>query len=264
MRLIITRPVEDSVKLAAVLQAAGHDVLAAPLIEIVARVGVALTGGPYQAVALSSANAARALVRSEIADGGEASLLPLSAAMSRGRPEASPPNARQALELSELLRLPAFTSGEQSAAAARAAGFACVTACGGDIAAVARIMIATLDPAHGPVLYLSGAEIAGDLAGLLTGAGFTVQRSILYDTRLAVALPQPVLAALHTGAADGVLLYSPRTARVWRNLAGTEGLPQLTHYCLSAKIAAELDPNWPCVIASEPTEAALIASLRAA
>ena len=164
MRLIITRPVEDSVKLTAVLQAAGHDVLAAPLIEIVARVGVALTGGPYQAVALSSANAARALVRSEIADGGEASLLPLSAAMSRGRPEASPPNARQALELSELLRLPAFTPGEQSAAAARAAGFACVTACGGDITAVARIMIATLDPARGPVLYLSGAEIAGDLA----------------------------------------------------------------------------------------------------
>ena len=266
MRLIITRPEVDCLKLAAVLQAGGHEVIAAPLIEIVARTGVELAGGPFQAVALSSANAARVLMQRDpaIDNGGEASGLPLSAVMRRGRPEASPPSPNRLLIQLDLLHLPAFTPGAQSAAAARAAGFAHVTACGGDIAAVARTMIASLDPKGGPVLYLSGAEIAGDLTGLLTEAGFTVQRSILYDTRLATALPEPVLSAIRAGAADGVLLYSPRTAGVWRDLAGKATLAQLTHYCLSAKVAAALDPGWPCVIAAEPTEAALIASLRPA
>ena len=94
--------------------------------------------------------------------------------------------------------------------------------------------------------------------------GFTVDRLILYD-----AFPATTLGSAATviakAEANGVLLYSPRTARLWAALAEQHGLAaqtaKLMHFCLSANVAAALPGHWSRVIANSPHEDAMLALL---
>jgi uroporphyrinogen-III synthase len=106
MRLLVTRPEPDAARTAEVLRAQGHTVLVAPLMrtETIA----ADFGGPFAAVLLTSANAARALA-------------------------AHPRKA-------ELLALPAFAVGARSAEAARDTGFTQVTSADGALGDLVRLI----------------------------------------------------------------------------------------------------------------------------
>lgn len=229
MRLLVTRPIEDAGPLRDKLEALGHDVRLLPLMRIEPRENIAIPERPYQAVAMTSANAVRAL--------GEAG---------------------------KLAALPALAVGPQSLAAARAAGFRRASAHGGDVSGLAAHMEKSLDPARGPILYLSGAETAGDLEGSLRSLGFDVDRLILYD-----AMPESSLGAveeaLRRAQFDAVLLYSPRSARIWAALVALHGLTaeagKLRHFCLSPNVAAALPPAWPAETARTPDEAAMLALL---
>jgi uroporphyrinogen-III synthase len=148
-----------------------------------------------------------------------------------------------------------LTVGPQSLAAARQAGFGTSQAQGGDVEGLARHIGDTLDPAHGPILYLSGAETTGDLEVRLTRLGFAVDRVVVYDAVAATSLSGAGIAD-H----DGVLLYSPRTARIWVSLAG-ETARLLHHYCLSENVAAVLPAPWRKSVAMRPDEAAMLALL---
>ena len=64
--------------------------------------------------------------------------------------------------------LPAWCVGAATAAAARAAGFAAVSA-DGDAAALARLVAEVWRPGAGDVLHLRGAHAAGDLVGAPAG-----------------------------------------------------------------------------------------------
>ncbi len=94
-------------------------------------------------------------------------------------------------------------------------------------------------------------------------------RAVLYEARLASTLPEAARAALEEGTLDGVLLYSPRTARAFASLVRKAGLEArvkgLAAYCLSAAVAEALDelPGLTVKIAREPDQAALIALLPA-
>jgi uroporphyrinogen-III synthase len=231
MRIILTRPRHDCDALAQKLSGLGHNVIRAPLIEIAARPPATIPGTSFQAVVLSSANAARAMA-------GHADL-----------PRIAP--------------IPAFAVGEQSATAARLAGFQHAAAAGGSAMALADALIARLRPADGPILYLSGADVAGDVAGRLRGAEFAVNRVILYDAIAADRLPPEAELVVRDGTGGGVLLYSPRTATIWRNLLEAAGLAPgpLVHYCLSANVAAALAVSYKAVVAERPSEASLLALL---
>src|SRR5258708_33687809 len=90
MRILLTRPEPDALRSAARLRTRGHDVILAPLMR--SETLKADFGGPFAAVLMTSANAARA--------------------------------ALEHPRFAELSRLPAFTVGDHSAEAARAAGLA--------------------------------------------------------------------------------------------------------------------------------------------
>ena len=229
MRLLVTRPPEDAHRLKDRLEALGHAVTLAPLLAIVPRRDAAIPEGAWQAVAATSANAFRALPPGH----GLASLLTL-------------------------------TVGPQSLAAARAAGFSLAEAHGGDVAGLAAHMRGRLDPGAGPILYLSGAATSGDLEGELTRAGFACRRLVLYDAAPAASLGEAE-ALLRDNRFDAVMLYSPRTARIWRSLAERHGLdPQaagLLHLCLSDNVAAVLPSSWRRVVARTPDEEAMLALL---
>lgn len=223
MKLLVTRPEDDARALIAKLEVLGHDAEALPLLDIVAKADAIIPEGNWQAVIATSANALRL--------GGK---------------------------LDALKFLPLLCVGPQTAAFARTAGFVFATAQGGDVQGLARHILKNLNPAHGPLLYLSGNETAGDLAGLLKKQGFSLTRVVTYD-----AEPRAITGEeARVRAAEGVMLYSPRTARVWVKEVQTHGLADhvagLTHFCISANVAAELPAAWPRELASAPNEGAML------
>src|SRR3954447_12622921 len=72
MRLLVTRPEPDATRTAETLRARGHEVLVAPLLATLTI--AADFAGPYDAVLMTSANAARALAAHPRA--GEVTRLP--------------------------------------------------------------------------------------------------------------------------------------------------------------------------------------------
>jgi len=225
MKLLVTRPSLDAAPLAQALRDKGHEVVIAPLLEIVPRKSVAIPRLAFKAICVTSANGIRVLDQT----------LPLD--------------------------WPVFAVGAQSAAAAKAKGFTHVEAQGGDVDRLTAYIAKKLRPADGPLLYISGAETSGDLEGQLKDSGFEVHRAVTYD-----AVAQKLDAIAHEiPSSDGVLLYSPRTAKLWTNELARLNLAipdaHLLHFCLSAQVAAQLPQHWPARVATRPTDAALLSLL---
>ena len=234
MRAIVTRPRADSETLAAALARRGIDSVIAPVIRIeTLRDPAAATAvAAAQAVLLTSANGARAL------------------AANTGR-----------------RGTPVIAVGDATAAAARVAGFGDVRSADGDARALAAFAGARLDPAAGPLLHVCGRRTTGDLDAVLRRAGFACGRLPLYDAVAAATLPEAAAAALRDGAADAVLLFSPRSAAVFVRLARHAGLAdtlaRVDACCLSAAVAEAAAPaSWRRVVISpRPRADALCACL---
>jgi uroporphyrinogen-III synthase len=216
MKLIITRPMGDALPLAQKLEDRGHEAIIAPLLKIEARDGVILLNKRYQAICITSANA---FVSPELF------------------------GARRGV--------PLYCVGPQSAEAAKRAGFADVQERGGNVHGLAEAIARELRAIDGPLLYLSGQETSGDLQGLLAAQGFAVERIVAYDAvPIALTLSQAELSQ-----ADGVLLYSPRSARLWvEALAGRKVKDGFMHFCLSQNVARSLSLGSRIRIAQQPDE----------
>ena len=230
--VLITRPDADAGPLAAALAASGIAVVREPLLLIDFLPGPPLVLAGVQAILATSANGVRALgLRTDCR------------------------------------MLPLFAVGDATAREARGLGFATVESASGDVAALAKLVCARLDPAHGALLHAAGTALAGDLAAGLTAAGFACRREVLYRARTAETLSPAAVAALRGGALAGVLLYSPRTAATFVRLVMAAGLAthcaRLHAFCLSAAVAAAAsDVTWKAVVtAAVPTESALIAAV---
>ncbi|HUF88316.1 MAG TPA: uroporphyrinogen-III synthase [Thermohalobaculum sp.] len=176
MRVLLTRPLEDSRAVAGALAPDGIACLIWPLTRIVP-VAVALeippgTGG----LLFTSANGVRAF-----------------AALAPRRD------------------LPALCVGEASAEAARRAGFGDVRSAAGDARALARLAEAS---GIGRFLHPRGRHATGDLAGWLAGSGRPVAEAVLYEAVETGPAPAPIEAALARGAVGMVTAWSPRAAAI--------------------------------------------------
>ncbi|HTY68528.1 MAG TPA: uroporphyrinogen-III synthase [Alphaproteobacteria bacterium] len=189
MRILLTRPRDDTAALAEKLRGAGHDVLSEPMLEIrfVPGAGVDLEGA--QAVLFTSANGVRAFAAAE---------------------------ARR--------DLPVFAVGEATAAAARRAGFARVESAAGRVDDLVRLVRDRLVPGTGALVHAAGRDVAGDIAGELGRAGFEVRRAVLYTAESARTLSPDTARALKAGEIDAVLFYSARSAQTFRRLIDEAGL----------------------------------------
>jgi uroporphyrinogen-III synthase len=228
MRLLVTRPEPDAARSALVLRQRGHAVIVAPLtrLEPIA----ADFAGPFDAVLMTSANAARAIAS----------------------------HAR----LGALKPLPAFVVGARSAAAAREAGFGKVSSADGALGDLVRLATARLRPGA-RLLYLAGEDRAGDLAAALRPHGLAVETAVIYRAAAYETLPREIADALD--ALDGVLHYSRRGAAILTQLAARAGLDdgilRLAHYCLSEEVARPLRDAGAARlhVAARPDEEALFA-----
>jgi len=111
---------------------------------------------------------------------------------------------------------------------------------------------------------VTGKEISGDLEGALREKDFDVHRVETYQAR-----PRPLaMSKQEFSTCDGVLLYSPRTAKLWMNEIASRHFESeamhLRYYCLSQAVADQLPQSWLKLVASEPTESALLQRLEPA
>jgi len=229
MRLLNTRPKEDAASLTLALEAMGHEVIPAPLLEIedvdtplpdLAEVGALLA---------TSANGVRAFARR-----------------------------------SDRRDLKVYAVGDATAACATAEGFAQVSTASGDVQALAQLVKSAGTPADGALLHIAGTKVAGDLSGELTAAGYDVARCVLYRAAPANELPETLKKGLMAGDVDGVLLYSPRTAATLVALVHKAGLEKACAtadvWCLSPAVADRVrDLEWRNIYtAPRPEQAALL------
>ena len=233
MHLLITRPGDDGARLAEALRQLGHDPILEPLLTIRHLDGPPLDLAGVQAILATSANGVRAIV---------------------GRT-----NKRD---------LPLYAVGDATAREAKAALFSEVHSADGDVMALAALVRAKLDPAKGPLVHIAGTEVAGDLAGSLAGAGFTLRREVLYESEPANSLSPSAIAAIKEERIDVVMLYSPRTAatlsRLIRKARLVRDCRRIELLCLSSAVAeAAHDIPWAGTrLASEPTQEAMLALAR--
>lgn len=152
---------------------------------------------------------------------------------------------------------PVFAVGAGTAAAARTAGFRPVLSADGDVAALARGIIARKRELTGAVLHAAAAEPAGDLVGALTEAGVEARAVSVYDT-VTRQPPKEVLDAL--GDIRIVLLHSPKAARALAGLLAGHDASHLRLLCLSPAVARPLEglKVKEVAIAPFPIEAALL------
>jgi uroporphyrinogen-III synthase len=227
MRILVTRPREDGAALAERLVRAGHEVIHAPVMDILYADGPILDLHTYDAVLVTSANGARAL-------------------------------ARRTLRRD----VPVLAVGAATAAVATELGFTHVTASGGDVTALVNTVCQHL-PAGTALLHVAGSVTAGDLQGDLAARGYKVDRVVVYEARAVQALDAVAQSALRQGV-DVALFYSPRTARLFVALVCDAHLQDTTRAVTAAGLSRAVTdalqslPWRRIVTATEPAEAALL------
>ena len=180
----------------------GHDAVLAPLLEIRFLDGEEIALDGVQAILATSANGVRALARR---------------------------SARRNVAL--------FAVGRQSADAARAAGFRDVRSADGDGAALAQAVAQWARRDGGTLLHVAGRETKGALSATLAKEGFDVRSATLYEALAAEALPAAAADALRGQSLDAALFFSPRSARIFRDLVRRAGLAQCCRTVTAAAIS---------------------------
>jgi uroporphyrinogen-III synthase len=227
MRVLITRPYEDSQALGELLVAAGHQPLCTPLLETRWFDGATLNLDGVVAILATSANAIRALVRR---------------------------TSRRDIAV--------FAVGPQTAQEARNAGFIGVQNADGDAHSLIHAVPGWVRPDEGVLLQVCSVQSTGSVAESLTQNGYHVRREILYTVD-ALALSAAAASALRQGAIDAALFFSPRSARIFVEATASLPLGEVIAICISPATAAALPPKLfsEIRIATRPNQESLLALL---
>jgi len=229
MKLLITRPEKSAKILSDKLRASGHETVCSALLEIVFNETTDLDLKGVQAFVVTSANGLAGLVK-----------------------------------VTENRDLPLFAVGDKTAKAAKYAGFKTVLSADGDVAGLGDLISQNAAIDKGTLLHAGGARVAGDLGSQLEVAGFSYRREILYDAIEAEKFSSETFSVVSEDKLDGILLFSPHTAKVFKRIVDAEGLnthlEKLDAWCLSANVASEIEglKFGRVFVSRRPTEEALL------
>jgi uroporphyrinogen-III synthase len=237
MRLLVTRPEPDALKMRGVLEKLGVEGVVEPLLRVSYEEGETIEIEGAQALIATSRNALAALKAQGVL-----------------------PSARQ---------LPLFAVGAATAREARTLGFAIVVAGAGGAHELVPQIVSLADPAAGVIVHLAGEPRASDFAAELEPHGFRVFAPVVYRMLAADAFADTTIEQLACGEIDGVILMSPRTASIYVRLMRKHGLVTvargLTHFCFSRAIAQPLGSlgEVPIEVAARPRLEELLALVAA-
>ena len=238
MHLIVTRPEADAAEMAGRIEAMGHRVSLAPLLDM-RPTGVQLNFSGIQAIVATSRNALRALA-DEPADG---------------------------LALKVVKQLPIFVVGPASADLARDIGFTNVTAGTGGGRQLLPLIADTCTPAGDRCCT------SAETRSPSTWGRHWAARDMPSGTRLCMrpwrrsSLPDSVAAAIRAGEVAGVIVMSARTAKVFVQLARKAGAgseaERLAYLCISQSVADALgEPKPRVLVADRPTSEEMLALVK--
>jgi uroporphyrinogen-III synthase len=227
MRILVTRPEPDALKLKARLEAMDHEAVVEPLMRLDFEGGDLVDLSEVQAIVATSRNALRALKH------------------------------QRCHKIAA--KLPAFVVGPGTAKEARALGFEVIVTGAGRARDLLPQIVSTLDPQAGFLLQPAGDALADDIAPDLQQHGFRVLQPVVYHMRSATSLSRSTLEQLVDGEIDAVMLLSPRTAQIWIDLVQkyrmTEAVQRLLHVCLSPSVARRLKPLGAVRVETPPAPA---------
>jgi uroporphyrinogen-III synthase len=234
VKLLLTRPREQAEALAIKLRARNIDVWIEPMLSIIPHTNVKLETDDYQALLVTSSNGADSLAEA---------------------------TTRRDLKL--------YAVGDVTAATLSHHDFADVWSADGNADDLAAMVEKDVDPSEGSLLHVGGVNLAGDLISRLRSKGYKTDHIALYHTVAASALTREVRSAMANREIDGVLFFSPETARIFVALVVgalcEKALADMTAFCLSeaaAKAANRI--SWGhLVISDRPAAASLIAAVMA-
>jgi uroporphyrinogen-III synthase len=224
MLILVTRPEKDSAVLAEIIGRAGHEAIVSPLMDIVP-VAWAMPETDIDALVLTSHNAVSAY-HAEI-----------------------------------LKKYPCFCIGAATAQAASAAGFDVIAHADGDRSGLITALVSSNSK---NILFLSGHIERADLVTELAASGIQAVRRIVYEAHARTCFSADAARALAENSIDCVLLFSPRSAAIFRTLH--EGLTgaaksRLTLACLSAAVAQACGAGWSHIaLAQQPSTQHLLAA----
>ncbi|MDX1401388.1 MAG: uroporphyrinogen-III synthase [Kiloniellales bacterium] len=231
MKVLVTRPKEDALAFAEELEALGYDAVVQPLLRVrnLKSEDSAFDPRGLQGLLFTSANGVRAFCR-----------------------------------FSNLRDIQVFAVGASTAKLAEDSGFEHVRSAGGDLRALADLVIETLDPNAGRLFHGAAKHLAGNLQGMLERAGFQVEKRVLYRTEVLDSLPESLCRDLAKGKIGAVTLFSPRTAKCFASLLEKAGIVEAARkmeaICLSEAVAREIGKlRWGAVrVAERPDKDSLI------
>ena len=233
MRVLLTRPESDSAALGRALEAMGIESISAPLLEIIYEDGARLNLDGVQALLFTSANGVRAFARRS--------------------------STRDIL---------ALAVGDATARELASTDFKNIESASGDVDTLAALVARRLAVDDGELLHAAGSRVAGDLEGMLAKSGFKYRRAVLYRAEVPDTLPPTAARAIEQESIDGVLFYSPRTAKTFGRLVTKAGLDKklggISAYCLSAPVGDMiLSLGWREIkVAGSPEQSSLLALLK--
>jgi len=232
MRILVTRPLEESRLTAQCLHDMGFGTHIAPMFDIVLCASQAPVGNTTRALLFTSKSGVKAFC-----------------------------------ETHAQRDLPVWCVGDETASCARENGFAAVRSADGDSRDLGRMVAEEYDPGRGTLLRIAGSDTPDTLDTLLREKGFDLERRTLYQIRPIERLDDETAGLLRAGALDAAMFFSPMTARVFADCAAKAGLAQacraLTAWCISDETARALGSLPFCrrIAAPRPTRAALFSLL---
>jgi uroporphyrinogen-III synthase len=236
MRVLVTRPEPDASRLAEEIRALGQEPVLQPLLKFHALKAEPAAFQGADAVAVTSGNGLRAL--------------------------------QEMGKFQDLLHLPLFCTGKETADKARALGFRNIMAVAQTAGELAE-HIAKSAGALRSIIHISGMHQAFDLEAALENHGISVRTLNVYSMEARQELDSATVRALKDGCVDSVTLMSARTASVFVSLCQKHEIQDyvtsLLYLCLSEGVAARLRPLEAnnIRVAEKPTRQALLDLLAA-
>lgn len=241
MRIVVTRPQRSGERTAAKLEALGHTPVLLPLFHPVhhGERAISALSNPMGAIAATSAEALRALARSEE-------------------------------QLAPYLSKPLFAVGGATAEAARKTGFERIFTASGDALGLTALVTQhrTFLTEDEPLLYLAGRPRGTVFEEGLAAAAIPFRTVDCYEMLPSVISQSMLETALAEPAADVVLLYSSEAARAFFRHVSVDRyrlkLAATKFICISHNVLSLVPEIFHAnaIAAKEPSEAAMFELLR--
>ena len=224
MHIVITRPKEDSSNLIEKLIKLGHSVTHLPVIKIEKLETKKINLENYKAVIFTSSNAIR-FMNIEKFDS----------------------------------KIKCFCVGIATELTAKQAGFINTYSSEGTVDSLIELIIRTLDPKSGKLLYLSSEFISRDLDSDLIKTGYSVDRISNYTSRPIEQIDETTLNFLKKNPPDAIFVYSSKSAKNLFNLINKYSLlnvvTQSNLVGISEKVLSVLkEIKWKKVFVFSPGE----------